>query len=187
MTTKTKARLAFLEKMFEADVSAYRQRVVAAMLRRLDSETLVRLRDAAKHAEQIGASSPAELLRALSPKELLALEKCVAEYDKTAKESSSPKPKRETPPGANPAARNIRTGARSSFDRVRAFSVLGLGGNDRQAHLLADHTGQETAHAVRLPVRRFHQFLTGDATRAFEQFQDLGGLAARTRRSSVRN
>src|ERR1019366_6805803 len=56
--------------------------------------------------------------------------------------------------------------------------VLGLGGRDRQPHLLAQGAGQEPADRVRLPVGGFHEFLQGGAARKPQQFEDFGGLAA---------
>src|ERR1017187_10227530 len=63
-------------------------------------------------------------------------------------------------------------------DRVPALPVLGLGGPDRQPHLLAQDAGQEPADRVRLPAGGFHKFLPGGAARALQQVEDLGGLAA---------
>src|ERR1039457_3679145 len=63
-------------------------------------------------------------------------------------------------------------------DRVPALPVLGLGGPDRQPHLLAQGTGQEPADRVRLPAGGFPEFLRGGAARALQQVEDLGGLAA---------
>src|ERR1039458_7230052 len=63
-------------------------------------------------------------------------------------------------------------------DRVPALPVLGLGGGDRQPHLLAQGAGQEPSDRVRLPSGGFPEFLARGAARAFQQVEDLGGFAA---------
>src|ERR1039458_1987454 len=62
-------------------------------------------------------------------------------------------------------------------DRVPALPVLGLGGRDRQPHLLAQDTGQEPADRVRLPAGGFPEFLPCSAAGAPQQVEDLGGVA----------
>jgi len=83
-----------------------------------------------------------------------------------------------TPPSGNPAARGRRDGSASAFDGVGALAVFALGGNDGQAHLLADGPRQEPANAVRLPASGLHQFLSRNAAVPLQQVQDLRGLAA---------
>ena len=68
--------------------------------------------------------------------------------------------KREKPLGENPAARKARK-ARLGFDRVSTFAVLSLGGRNGQAHFLAQGSADESAHAVGLPVRCFHDLRPG--------------------------
>src|ERR1039457_7603440 len=63
-------------------------------------------------------------------------------------------------------------------DRVPALPVLGLGGPDRQPHLLAQGTGQEPSDRVRLPAGGFHDFLQAGSAGAFQQVEDLGGFTA---------
>lgn len=41
-------------------------------------------------------------------------------------------------------------------DRVNSFAVLTLGGFYREPHLLAQRAGEESAHAVGLPIRSGH-------------------------------
>src|ERR1017187_7265543 len=65
-------------------------------------------------------------------------------------------------------------------DRVPALPALGLGGRDRQPHLLAQDAGQEPSDRMRLPAGGFHEFLPGGASGAFQQVEDLGGFAALT-------
>ena len=86
--------------------------------------------------------------------------------------------KRETPPGANPAARKGRNCGGSAFDGVAALAVLALGGRDRQPHLLPNGPGQEAAHGMRLPASGLLQFLGCDPARPLQQVQDRGRLAA---------
>src|ERR1017187_2499018 len=64
-------------------------------------------------------------------------------------------------------------------DRVPALPALGLGGRDRQPHLLAQDAGQEPSDRMRLPAGGFHEFLPGGASGAFQQVEDLGGFADR--------
>src|ERR1039457_4301945 len=84
----------------------------------------------------------------------------------------------EKPPRRNPGGQKEPISWASAFDRVTALPVLGLGGRDRQPHLLAQGDGQEPADRVRLPVGGFHEFLQGGAAGALQQVKDLGGLAA---------
>src|ERR1035441_8125291 len=72
--------------------------------------------------------------------------------------------------------RNLR--AMLLAEGVAALPVLALGGRDRQPQLLADGSGEEAPERMRLPAGGLHQFLQGGAVGAFEQVQDLGGLAA---------
>src|ERR1035437_8619101 len=85
---------------------------------------------------------------------------------------------KEKPPRRNPGGQKEPNGWASAFDRVAALLVLGLGGRDRQSHLLAQGAGQEPTDRVRLPAGGFHEFLPGGAAGAFQQVEDLGGLAA---------
>src|SRR5216684_7843280 len=85
---------------------------------------------------------------------------------------------RETPPGANPAARWRRDWGYSGFDRIGALPVLALGGSDRQAHLLAQGAADEATDAVGLPTRSLHDCGKRGALRPFQQFEDLLRLAA---------
>src|ERR1035437_1806749 len=73
-------------------------------------------------------------------------------------------------------SRNLR--AMLLADGVPALPVRALGGRDRQLQLLADGSGEEAPERMRLPAGGLHQFLQGGAVGAFEQVQDLGGLAA---------
>src|SRR5271157_320492 len=85
---------------------------------------------------------------------------------------------KEKPPRWNPGGQKEPNGWASAFDRVAALVVLGLGGRDRQPHLLAQGAGQEPTDRVRLPAGGFHEFLQGGAAGALQQIEDLGGLAA---------
>ena len=66
----------------------------------------------------------------------------------------------------------------SGFDRITVLAVLAPGGDDFQAHLLADSAGQEPAHRMRLPAGGFHQLFGGDPAGPLQQFEDRGCLAA---------
>ena len=81
--------------------------------------------------------------------------------------------KQETPLGWSPAARSERDGRKSGFDGVGTLAILGLGGCDGHAHLLADGPREKAAHAMRLPPRRFHQFGQLGAFRPLQQIEDL--------------
>ncbi len=65
-------------------------------------------------------------------------------------------PRRETPPGANPAARMDREGPESALDGVAAVAVLALGGRNGQPQLLTQGAADEAADAVRLPSCSLH-------------------------------
>src|ERR1035441_7124136 len=64
---------------------------------------------------------------------------------------------KEKPPGRNRGGQRTRNRWASAFDRVAALLVLGLGGRDRQSHLLAQGAGQEPTDRVRLPAGGFHR------------------------------
>ena len=82
------------------------------------------------------------------------------------------------PPRQNPGGSIERKRRESTLDRVGPPPVFGLRGNHGQPHLLAERAGNESANRMRLPASRGHQFLEGDAVRAFHQIQNRGGLAA---------
>src|SRR5580704_16654361 len=69
-------------------------------------------------------------------------------------------------------------GGTLAADFVNALTGFGPGGFDGESHLLADRARQKSADGMRLPFRRFHQFLGCDAARPLEQFEHFGGLAA---------
>ena len=52
--------------------------------------------------------------------------------------------------GGDPDGQKEPNGWASGFDGVAALFVLGLGGGDRQPHLLAQGAGQEPADRMRL-------------------------------------
>ena len=85
--------------------------------------------------------------------------------------------KRATPPGTSPAAREGQCRRDSGFERVGSFFALALYGRDRQAHFLANRSGQEPTDAVGLPGGRFHQFGKRGAVRPLQKLEDLRGLA----------
>src|ERR1035437_2554626 len=85
---------------------------------------------------------------------------------------------KEKPPRRNPGGQKEPNGRASAFDRGAALFVFGLGGRDRQPHLLAQGAGHKPADRVRLPAGGFHEFLQGGAAGALQQAEDLGGLAA---------
>jgi len=87
-------------------------------------------------------------------------------------------PKRGTPPNVNPAASRSGTRSGSGFDRVAAFSVLALRGLDVDTHFLPERARKKSAHRMRLPASRFHQFLSRRAAGAPQQIDNLGCLAA---------
>src|ERR1700722_4453828 len=87
-------------------------------------------------------------------------------------------PERATPPGWNPAARRNWRPYKSAFDRIAALAVLPLGGRNRQAHLLADGPGKESAQGMRLPAGRFEQFLCGRPAWPLQQVKDCGCFTA---------
>jgi hypothetical protein len=86
--------------------------------------------------------------------------------------------KRERPPRQNPGGWHNRCFWGSTLKGIAAFSVLSLSGVDRQPHLLADGSGQETPYGMRLPAGGFHDFLQGGAAGLLQEVQDLPGLAA---------
>jgi len=86
---------------------------------------------------------------------------------------------KEKPPRRNPGGMKEPNRWASAFDRVAALFVLGLGGGDRQPHLLAQGAGEEAPDRMCLPAGGFPEFLQGGAAGAPQQVEDLGGLAAR--------
>ena len=88
-------------------------------------------------------------------------------------------PERATPPGTSPAARERENRWDSGFERVDSFFALGLCGLERQAHFLANRSGQEPPHRVCLPSGRLGQILQSCAVRTTQEFQDPGRFAAR--------
>ena len=70
-------------------------------------------------------------------------------------------------------------------DRVNSFAVLTLGGFYREPHLLAQRAGEESAHAVGLPIRSGHQLLQCGPSFSPEQHEDFGLLAAFARAGGV--
>src|ERR1017187_214063 len=88
-------------------------------------------------------------------------------------ESTSRKARR----GRNRAGRRNRR-AMLLAEGVPALPVRAFVGHARQPQLLADGPGEEAPKRMRLPAGGLHQFLQGGAVGAFEQVQDLGGLAA---------
>src|SRR5579862_6839657 len=85
---------------------------------------------------------------------------------------------KEKPPKRNPGGQREPIGWASAFDRVAPLPVLGLGGRDCQAHLLAQNTGDKSSDRVSLPAGGFHEILPGGATGALQQVKELGGFAA---------
>ena len=81
---------------------------------------------------------------------------------------------KEKPPRRNPGGQKEPNGWASAFDRVAALLVLGLGGRDRQPHLLAQGAGQEPTDRVRLPVA----FLRGGVAGALMEIHIGGGSTA---------
>src|SRR5205807_3115632 len=61
-----------------------------------------------------------------------------------------------------------------SGDAVRPFAAFGLEGLDLESEFLAQGSGNEAAHAVRLPAGCAHEVLQGRAAGAFQQGYDLG-------------
>ena len=66
----------------------------------------------------------------------------------------------------------------SGADGVVALPVLALGGDDLQAHLLANGAGEEPAHGMRLPAGGRHQSLRSHSARAPQQTEHERRLAA---------
>jgi hypothetical protein len=60
----------------------------------------------------------------------------------------------EKPPRRNPGGQKEPNRWASAFDRVAALPVLGLGGRDRQPHLLAQGAGQEYTERCRVHFER---------------------------------
>lgn len=87
-------------------------------------------------------------------------------------------PQRATPPGASPAARRERDLRDSTFYGIVALPILALDGGDREPHLPAHHTGQETTDAVSLPSGSFLQLLRRRSAGPFQQIEDLGCFTA---------
>src|SRR5690242_15473751 len=70
---------------------------------------------------------------------------------------------KEKPPRRNPGGQKEPNRWTSVFDRITALPVLGLGGRDFQAHLLAQDAGHKATDRMRLPAGGFHEFLPGGA------------------------
>ena len=87
-------------------------------------------------------------------------------------------PKRATPPGRSPAAREGQCRRDSGFERVGSFFALAFCGRERQAHFLPDCSGQEPANGMWLPARGFHQLFQSGTAGPLQQIQDLGCFAA---------
>src|SRR5450631_4215267 len=84
---------------------------------------------------------------------------------------------RRTPPEWFPAARRGRDRRDSDLDGVAALSVLAFAGRYSQAHLLAQSAADESAHAMGLPGRGFHDLSQGYTARALHEVEDRFGLA----------
>ena len=70
-------------------------------------------------------------------------------------------------------------------DGVHAFSAAPLGGFDLQPHFLAEGSRKEAAHGVGLPAGGFHQFGQGRALGLFQEGDNMGALAAWSRRGGL--
>ncbi len=92
-------------------------------------------------------------------------------------------PKRETPPGWNPAApRNLST-CRST-DRIAANPVFSFRRYDSRSDFLSDRSGQKATHRMWLPSCNFHNLFYRCPPLPFQKDKHLVGFATRSGNSA---
>lgn len=82
------------------------------------------------------------------------------------------------PPRRNPGGQMEPTWWPSAFDRVTTLPVCCLCRSDGKTHPPAQDTRNKSSDRMGLPAGDFHQILPAGAARAFQQIQELSGLAA---------